>query len=208
MFGQFLFPRLMERINKLEARIQELESTVERLSTGGIGRLNDYLTFHDESECVTARLTGINLQIVNGEGNTQSVNCKGNLILGYNEPHTEGTVERSGSHNLIIGIRHNYSSYCGIVNGMANNINGEYGTILNGRECYAHASHVTMCGGIDHKGNGSYSTLLSGFDNGGLGSRSVFIEGTNNRAEHSQTVFIGGVGETSSHDEEIIPALP
>jgi hypothetical protein len=208
MFGQILFPGLLDRIRELEARIEELEATLEQLSSGGIGRLNDYLTFHDEHACVTARLTGINLQIVNGEGNTQSVNCKGNLILGYNEPNSDGPVERSGSHNLIIGIKHNYSSYCGIVSGESNNVSGDYAAILNGRECYATASHVTMCGGIDHKGNGSYSTLLSGFDNGGTGGRAVFLDGTNNRAEHSQTIFIGGGGETSSHDGEVIPALP
>ncbi|MES9894539.1 MAG: hypothetical protein ABW141_06540 [Candidatus Thiodiazotropha endolucinida] len=208
MFGRILFPGIWNRIRELEVRIEELESSLEGLSAGGIGRLNDYLSFHDQNECITARLTGINLQIVNGEGNTQSVNCRGNLILGYNEPTTEGTVDRSGSHNLILGIRHNYASYCGIVNGVANNLTSEYGAILNGQECYANATHVTICSGYDHKGNGSYSTILSGFDNGGLGSRAVFLDGTNNRAEHSQTIFIGGSGETSSHDGEIIPAIP
>ncbi|MES9969073.1 MAG: hypothetical protein ABW092_03510 [Candidatus Thiodiazotropha sp.] len=208
MIGQFLFPKLLERINKLEARVEELESALEGLSTGGVGRLNNYLSFHDEGECVTARLTGLNLQIVNGEDRTHSANCKGNLILGYNEPNGDLGVDRSGSHNLVIGIRHNYTSFCGIINGDSNVVNGEYGAILNGSECYIQAGHVTMCGGFDHKGNGSRSTMLSGFDNGGTGDRAVFIEGTNNRAEHSQTIFIGGGGETSSHDGEVIPALP
>lgn len=196
-----------KQIKKLEERIEVLESSLERLLSAGVGRLNDYLSFHDESGCATVRLTGINLQIVNGEGNTQSTNCKGNLILGYNEPGSEVAVDRSGSHNLIIGMRHNYSSFGAIVGGVGNNVTGEYGVILNGSECYISADHVTMCGGFDHKGNGSHSTLIGGFDNGGAGHRALFLDGTNNRAEHSQTIFIGGGGETSSHDGEIIPAL-
>lgn len=52
--------------------------------------------------CVTVRLTGINQQIVNGEGRTHSADCKGNLILGYNEPSSDMTVDRSRSHNLVI----------------------------------------------------------------------------------------------------------
>jgi hypothetical protein len=199
---------IIKQIEKLEARIEELESTLEKLSSVGVGKLNHYLTFHEENGCITARLTGINVQIVNGEGSTKTANCKGNLILGYNEPSSEMAVERSGSHNLVIGIRHNYSSYCGIVNGESNNMAAEYGAVLNGWECSVNASHVTMCSGYDHKGNGAYSTILSGFDNGGTGNRAVFLDGTNNRAEHDNTIFIGGGGETSSHAGEIIPPIP
>jgi hypothetical protein len=208
MGEQSLSPRIIKQIEKLESRIEELESTLEKLSSVGVGKLNHYLTFHEENGCITARLTGINVQIVNGEGSTKTANCKGNLILGYNEPSSEMSVNRSGSHNLVIGFRHNYTSYCGIVNGESNILGAEYGAILNGSECAANEGHITMCGGYDHKGNGGSSTFLGGFDNGGTGTRAVFIEGTNNRAENGQTIFIGGGGETSSHDGEIIPPIP
>jgi hypothetical protein len=199
-------PEMLEQIELLEARIAALESSLEQLSSVGVGRLNDYLTFHEEDACVTARLTGVNLQIVNGEGTTQSVNCKGNLILGYNEGG--GDINRSGSHNLVLGIRNSYSSFCGIVSGDSNSLAAEYSAVLSSRMCYAYQHHVTICSGIDHKANGAHSTLLSGFDNGGIGERAVFLDGTNNRAEHSQTIFIGGGAETSSQSGEIIPALP
>ena len=56
------------------------------------------------------RITGVNLQVVNGLGATDgrpnrqgkaTTNGVGNVILGYNE--ARATTDRTGSHNLVIG---------------------------------------------------------------------------------------------------------
>ena len=56
----------------------------------------------ESEEGTTLRISGLNVQIVNGEGATASTNALGNLILGYNEPSQE-TARRTGSHNLVLG---------------------------------------------------------------------------------------------------------
>ena len=45
-------------------------------------------------------------------------NGLGNLVIGYNELRGAGD-DRSGSHNLVIGSRNNYSSHGGLVGGPA-----------------------------------------------------------------------------------------
>src|SRR5262245_36805743 len=64
-------------------------------------------------------ITGANLRIVNGLGSTDTTNGVGNLIVGYNElrdaPNSPDV--RTGSHNVVAGIRHNFSGYGGLVVG-------------------------------------------------------------------------------------------
>src|SRR5205085_5001627 len=65
---------------------------------------------------------GCNVHIQSGAGSTSgAVNGLGNLIVGYNEnPNTP--LDRSGSHNLVVGAFHTYSSYGGLVAGSFNTI--------------------------------------------------------------------------------------
>jgi hypothetical protein len=59
--------------------------------------------------------TGCNVNIRSGAGATdEGVNGLGNLVIGYNESTGQA---RTGSHNLIVGPRHSYSSYGGIIGG-------------------------------------------------------------------------------------------
>src|SRR5207237_2939381 len=53
---------------------------------------------------------GCNVHIQSGAGTTYApVNGLGNLILGYNE-NANTPLDRSGSHNLVVGSSHTYSS--------------------------------------------------------------------------------------------------
>ena len=54
----------------------------------------------------TIRLTGVNLQIVNGTGETDGQNGVGNLIVGYNEPRSlpfPAVDDRTGSQDIVPG---------------------------------------------------------------------------------------------------------
>ena len=53
------------------------------------------------------RISGVNLQLLDGSGKTDSKTGKGNLILGYNE--TPGA--QTGSHNVIVGDSHTATGY-------------------------------------------------------------------------------------------------
>ena len=85
---------------------------------------------------------GCNVHIRNGTGRTNSKNGTSNLIIGYNEddelvtPKSEasdyGPNDRSGSHNLVIGPEHTYSSYGGLVAGYRNTVSGTYASVSGG----------------------------------------------------------------------------
>src|SRR5215813_3969125 len=95
---------------ELAQRVQDLEYKLQYV-TGG------------EDEVV---ITGANLRIVNGLGNTELTNGLGNLIVGYNEARLpgDGPDMRTGSHNVVVGERHNFTSYGGLVVGNFNEISG------------------------------------------------------------------------------------
>src|SRR5262249_31716375 len=66
----------------------------------------------------TVRFSGVNVQIVSGAGATDAPeNGVGNVIIGYNETRPTGGDDRSGSHNLVVGSRNNYTSHGGVVGG-------------------------------------------------------------------------------------------
>src|SRR5262245_17731351 len=73
-------------------------------------------------------ITGANLRIVNGLGDTETTNGLGNLIVGYNESRQEIPSfclrppddpfcrdRRTGSHNVVVGEGLNFSRFGGLV---------------------------------------------------------------------------------------------
>ena len=96
-------------------------------------------------------LEGCNVHVRNGAGATETVNARGNLIIGYDEAATEhddeGGAEKTGSHNLIVGSQHNYSSYGGLVAGQRNAV---------------HAPFATVGGGADNVAIGAWSAVGDG----------------------------------------------
>ena len=60
------------------------------------------------------------------------MNGLGNLVIGYNQGRGPGLDNRTGSHNLVVGSKHNYSSYGGIVAGLQGGITTPYSTAIIG----------------------------------------------------------------------------
>ena len=80
----------------------------------------------------TVRFSGVNVQVVDGSGDTDGpVNGRGNVIVGYNANCQADT--RTGSHNLIVGDAHSYSSYGGLVAGFNNTVSGIWSSVTAGR---------------------------------------------------------------------------
>jgi hypothetical protein len=68
-------------------------------------------------------ITGCNVHIRDGSGDTHgATNGLGNLIIGYNA--NSGGALRTGSHNLVIGDNHSYTSSGGVVAGAYNTVSG------------------------------------------------------------------------------------
>ena len=102
----------------------------------------------------TALFTGVNVQVVNGTGATQTANGLGNLVVGYNLPRrgrpvcslgyyvseneclskggTWAQSHKSGSHNLVGGEFNSYTGWGGLVLGLENVISAPYATVSAG----------------------------------------------------------------------------
>ena len=143
---------ILDRFAVLEAKVVVLEAQVRALQTqllaqanSPIMALNPYLTVDPAQHRV--RFTGVNLQLVNGTGYTDTVNGRGNLIIGYDLVRTDDTYfcadgqypdkstcegsgqtwassHKTGSHYLVIGDMNNYAQYGGLVVGAYNTSTG------------------------------------------------------------------------------------
>jgi hypothetical protein len=125
------------------------------LTAGGGADLVEFLNHMDMVQLpdglggtvLTLRLHGINVQIVNGTGTTDGVvDGAGNLIVGYNELRGAGD-DRSGSHNLVVGKEHNFSSFGGLVAGSTNTLSGNYSSVSGGLFNTAYGSESSVSGG-------------------------------------------------------------
>ena len=147
-------------VNALESRIAALEAKLSGLTRSG----NDFI------------ITNANLYIRSGSGATDgAVNGKGNLIIGHNELRGSGD-NRTGSHNLIIGTMHNYSSYGGIVAGFGNTISGTYSSVSGGSGNTASGDKSSVSGGSSNTASG-YASSVSGGDSNTASAWSSSISG-------------------------------
>ena len=159
---------------------------------------NDRITFGKPGQ-------GVNVQITNGEGGTDTINGKGNLIIGYDELSlvfvpfcsngqyvTQATCEvagnvwasnhKSGSHNLVIGGGHSYSQAGGFVAGKYNVINRTSSSVSGGYENRASGNYSSVSGGYQNIAGGYYSSVGSGYQNEASGNYSSVSGGYENEA--------------------------
>jgi len=153
----------------------------------------------------TLRLTGLNLQIVNGLGATNgypadpttidplltATNGTGNIILGYSEAPAGGAL-RTGSHNFITGTGHEFTSYGGAVFGQNNEIAGAYATVTGGVENVASGDKSTVTGGGSNIASSGGTSINGGFGNRSEGFFSSVTGGTENVATGNFSSVNGG----------------
>jgi len=94
-------------------------------------------------------ITGVNLRLRNGLGSTETTNGLGNLIVGYNEPREGEENVRTGSHNVVVGKQHQFSSVGGLVVGLQNEIRGAFASVSGGVRNTAAGEHASVSGGRD-----------------------------------------------------------
>ena len=150
-------------------------------STGsGIDGLEEYLSVDDANK--TVLISGANLQVVSGEGSTDApVNGTGNIIIGYDEEAFSGS-DKSGSHNLVVGQGHTYSSYGGIVVGYNNSITGNYSSVSGGQYNTASGTTSSVSGGAYNTASEGASSVSGGVDNTAEGANSSVSGGSLNTA--------------------------
>ncbi len=165
-------------------------------TNGGKITVLETLTQNMKRETINGKLavtfTGVNVHVRSGTGSTGgTINGLGNLIVGYDEARSTGT-DKSGSHNIIIGTRHNYPSYGGLVVGYQNTIDGDYSSVTGGTGNKASNSYTWVGGGTGNTASGQYSSVSGGQDNTASGYMSSVSGGTGNVASGQISSISGG----------------
>lgn len=176
----------------------------------------------------TIRISGVNVQVVNGLDSTETANGVGNLIVGYQELGNEIEPDnRTGSHYLVVGRRNNFTAYGGVIVGESNVGDGQYAAINGGRRNRAEGPWSAVSGGGFNRAagpqavvaGGSFnwagsesSSVLGGSGNfaiaagaGGAGSAAVVVGGFDNRSKGQGSVIVGGRwNETTANYSSIL----
>ncbi len=142
--------------------------------------------------------TNVNVHVRSGSGNTNgTVNGRGNLIVGYNEPRTTSS-DKSGSHNLVIGEEHNYISYGGLVAGYHNKLEEPRASISGGSYNTASGGSSSVSGGSLNTASGMGSSVSGGWSNRASGDNSIVSGGFDNEASGDLSSISSGYSNTAS----------
>jgi hypothetical protein len=132
-------PDVTAQIAALQTQVAALSAQVSAVSTQAQALTTRVVSLEAKLARVTASgddiyITGANLHVRSGTGSTEGpVNGLGNLVIGYNEVRGGGADNRSGSHNLVVGSRNNYSSYGGLVGGLQTGVTTPFSTAIAGQ---------------------------------------------------------------------------
>jgi len=196
------------QITALQTQLPNLQKIVNPLAT--------VVTYDSTHKLV--KFTGVNVQIVNGQGTTPTTNGAGNLIIGYNEDdgyargtctvstqgvsdtfeptciNDGGTFTRSlgGSHNVVIGSGHGYSSFGGMVVGEANLITGKFAVVSAGAANTASGDYGGVSAGGSNTASGGYSGVSGGFGNTASGSFGSSVSGGDSIVEGTADGWAAG----------------
>lgn len=177
-----------------QSRIVELESLLE-----GVTRTTDA----DGND--TLRLEGMNLQVVNGEGQTDSANGLGNLVVGYNEDLTcdpsdaacpdfsdNSPDDRSGSHMVVTGVDHTYTGFGGLLASLNNAASGDWASVSGGTRNTASGTTASVSGGAFNTASGISASVSGGGSNTASGFHASASGGFSNTADASRASVSGG----------------
>lgn len=149
-------------------------------------------------------ITGANLRITSGSGTTDgTVNGLGNLVVGYNELRVTGD-DRTGSHNIVVGDRLNYSSYGGLVAGSWNTISAMFATVSGGGGNTASGAYSSVSGGGLNTASGQNSSISGGTENHANGQDSSVSGGAANHAAGQKSSVSGGAANYANGENSAV----
>jgi len=116
---------------------------------------------------------GVNLQLVDDSGTTDdntttelggtgtgTLTGLGNLVIGYDE--NPFSSPHNGSHNLVVGPEHGFSSVGGLVAGLRNFVTGAFATVSGGDFNTASGNGSSVSGGDLNRASGDSSSVGGG----------------------------------------------
>ena len=186
--------QVVATISDFDAEVSN-NTNVAANTSNSVPGLGDYLTIDENDNEI--EISGANLLVNSGVGQTDAaVNGLGNIIIGYDEATIGDT--KTGSHNLVVGPNHNYSSYGGIVVGWDNSITGPYSSVTGGSINVASGESSSVSGGSYNTASFTYSSVSGGNSNTASGEFSSVSGGSNNKAEGIRSYVSGGNQNTAS----------
>lgn len=200
--GQIIF--LTERMEAMEAAIGKLDELTTRVEEN-----ETLLQFVKIVEGPINKLKGPNMiiegcnfHVRNGSGATDdggNFAGLGNFVIGYNEiPDGLLEKERGGWHNLIIGGKHRFGSYGGLVAGHDNTASAPYASVSGGFNNEASERGASVSGGLFNRAIGLFSSVIGGDYNRASGDYASVSGGSRNSASGYGSSVSGGVGNTAT----------
>ena len=193
-----------ERLLALEEQVEQVEILEERVEE--LEALLSDVTREEVNGDDTLRFSGMNVQVVNGTDSTAGEpNGLGNLLVGYDRERSLGTPDKSGSHYLVVGDFHNYTSYGGIVAGFQNNAAGTWASVLGGALNTAEGTQSVVVSGAGNTTSGQAAVVGGGAGNEAGGQAAIVVGGFNGDADGQRSVVVGGSGNSTSVADQIAP---
>lgn len=169
---------LQDGLDALESRLDALEAENAELQALLADVTREQVDGND-----TLLLEGMNLQLVNGEGETDTTNGLGNLIVGYNGPTTVGfDPDRDGSHSVVIGDGHGWTEHGALIAGTDNEVTGPAGSVVGGSSSTASGDGAAVLGGRQVTASGDNATVVGGQGNTASGDEAAVLGGQGNTA--------------------------
>jgi hypothetical protein len=144
----------------------------------------------------TIQLSGVNVQIVNGEGKTETANGEGNLVIGYDENLPKHS--QTGSHNVILGEEQTFTSYGGILAGRLNTIIAPFASVTGGSSNIASGSAASITGGGSNFASAFEASVSGGGGNTASGSEASVSGGSGNTASGLDASISAGRSNSAS----------
>jgi len=214
---------LEERVTKLEDKVMTLEtnaaaseSKIAALETKGAATESKVAALEAKLKGVTRtesgvagkptiQFSGVNVQVVNGEGKTATTNGEGNLVIGYDESPSQPPPEQTGSHNLILGEQQSFTSYGGILAGFDNTISGPFASVSGGALNTAGGEGASVSGGALNLAIGEGTSVSGGGFNTANGAGASVSGGAANQARGAFSSIFGGHLLEATGEFEAIP---
>jgi hypothetical protein len=135
-------------------------------------------------------------------GSSYAGNGRGNLLIGYNDAlNVVQPLERTGSHNLIIGDGHRFIGSGGFVAGMFNFTRQDAASVTGGFSNVAGGDMTgvfsTVGGGASNQASGDFS-MVSGLSNTASNRFSTVSGGGRNTASGEAATVSGGEANVAS----------
>jgi hypothetical protein len=187
------------QVAALEARLTALEEKTSAMVAATI----------DDRPAVI--FEGVNVHLRDGTGATEcdaaGCNGLGNLVIGYNEAssYPQSPEERTGSHNLVVGSYHEFSSHGGMVVGYKNTISGEYASVSGGKFNEAVGPYSSVSGGDENVARARGASVLGGEENGATGIYATVSGGRDNTALANNSSVGGGYNNIARGSYDFLP---